>query len=803
MLQLAAGSRRLTVLVLALMISAETLISSARAQGFAMGDIFVSDGSTGLIHWYDSIGTLKGTLDTQVQSLTVGIGFDDAGNLYATNYWTQSVTKFDSQGNYEGIFAATDYTPAEIVFDAFGYAYVSHDYAPGDILKFDSTGTLVARFDVASGSSSGGLELAPDQCTMYYGEACGTAIKRFDTCTGTQLADFSSNILSCAGGVAVVAGGRVLVADYFDVKLLDSAGATVMTYDLPGEDGWSDLFVDPDGVSFWSTGVWTGIIYRFDIATGTILTSFSSAGTQPWAIAAYPGAKSLGWFGAANNFHLTASDAPSGSELADLDGDGDQDLVVACSGSDRVAVLLNQGTGSFGSPSYIVLPAGTQPLDVQIGQFNPAFDSIPDLAVACLGTFEILEFLGTGAANFTLLASIPTAPWGPQSVTTGKLNTDNIDDLMVALAPGGVLVLLGNGAGGYLYYPPGSTPQPFATAGDARSCALGDLNCDAVQDVVTADHNQQKVSVLFGNGAGSLSLPTTYSVSSYTSFAALGDIDGDQDLDIVATLPGSSPSQNLVELQLNNGCGTFATSPCSPITVGMSPGCVALADFDLDGDLDFATSNYFSDDCSVMENTSGCFAPAPGSPYATQSMPIWIGAADLDGDGDPDLAVVNQGSDSVSIFLNGNCRDVSTYCTAQVNSLGCLPAIGWTGWPSSSASTFHVTAANVVGQEYGILFIGPPSNGQGTSGHHAAILATLHGAQLCFRPRGREFLASSGGTAGQCDGTFDVALTSSWLAAHGFNAGDELDAQFVYHDPGQPAGSAVGHTNALRATICP
>ena len=83
------------------------------------------------------------------------------------------------------------------------------------------------------------------------------------------------------------------------------------------------------------------------------------------------------------------------------------------------------------------------------------------------------------------------------------------------------------------------------------------------------------------------------------------------------------------------------------------PGRGGAADLDGDGDLDLATANFGSNTASVLlNNGSGSFTPATGSPFAVGTNPVSIESADLDGDGDVDLATTNYISDNVSILLN-------------------------------------------------------------------------------------------------------------------------------------------------------
>ncbi len=140
------------------------------------------------------------------------------------------------------------------------------------------------------------------------------------------------------------------------------------------------------------------------------------------------------------------------------------------------------------------------------------------------------------------------------------------------------------------------------------------------------------------------------------------------------------------------------------------------------------------------------------------------------------------------------------YCGSKLNSLGCLPAIDWTGEPTLGGSDdFHVTATNIVGQQPGYLLSSLSFN----SGTKNGLGASLLGTHFCaFNPK---FLVStsSGGSAGTCTGTFDVHYSQALMGSEGLLVGQTVYTQYVYKDPAHPDGSGWGHTNALRFQIAP
>jgi hypothetical protein len=141
---------------------------------------------------------------------------------------------------------------------------------------------------------------------------------------------------------------------------------------------------------------------------------------------------------------------------------------------------------------------------------------------------------------------------------------------------------------------------------------------------------------------------------------------------------------------------------------------------------------------------------------------------------------------------------IHAYCTAKVNSQGCLPSIGFLGSPSASADCpFWILAQDVLNQKLAILFYG-------TSG--AAVLP-FGGGFLCVQaPLTRAWPLPSGGNpppANDCSGSLAFDF-QSWLFGPfgaGLTAGTTVYAQFWYRDP--VSAGTVGLTDALQFTLWP
>jgi Tol biopolymer transport system component len=146
-----------------------------------------------------------------------------------------------------------------------------------------------------------------------------------------------------------------------------------------------------------------------------------------------------------------------------------------------------------------------------------------------------------------------------------------------------------------------------------------------------------------------------------------------------------------------------------------------------------------------------------------------------------------------------------SYCTAKVNSLGCIPTIGSTGVPSASANSgFVIASSNVLNNKSGLLYYGV--SGPATIPFQAAF--------LCVKPPVKRTPAiNSGGNpppAQNCSGLFAIDFSAF---SHGLLGGNPLpqlqvpgthvDCQFWSRDPGFAAPNNTGLTDGLDFTLVP
>jgi hypothetical protein len=331
--------------------------------------------------------------------------------------------------------------------------------------------------------------------------------------------------------------------------------------------------------------------------------------------------------------------------LADINGDGKLDLAAAVdiddafNSSGLVSVLLGKGDGTFSDPvDYF---AGSSPCSVALGDVNG--DGRTDVVAANYGSNAVSAWFGinpsTGMGEMG--AWCATAD-GPGTVLLGDLDGDGkLDYLTVNVLAASVSVLLGRGDGTCavrLDSPDGRDPESQSWS---SSAALGDVNADGKLDLVLATSSPSTVTVLLGNGDGSFAAPVDYPTGDGPVLGALRDLNGDGELDLLV----AASAAGTVGVLFGRGDGTFAAKVDYPGV--QSVRAAALADLDGDGNLDLAMAGpIFAYDgwASVLFGAgSGTFVSRPAYPTGVDLSAV--GLADLNRDHKLDLVAVGSQSD--------------------------------------------------------------------------------------------------------------------------------------------------------------
>ncbi len=572
-----------------------------RADETVVGD-FTSDGIPDLValHQFQnsaslSVGVGDGTLgpSTALGTVSQPVGlvagdFDADGLLdvavIVRNGTTKQVTCFLSDG--AGGFQATT-SPVTTSFDEIPFALAAGD--------FDLDGD-------------------DDLAAMVYTENPGPGW------VAPLIADGVGGFVPSGQQIGVGALPRDVVAGDFDRD-----GTTDVAVSNNGSGTLSILIGDSLGSFFASSSVptstvpYTLVAADFDGDTNLDLAVGRSATTGAPIVPVHFG-DGLGGFSSAQIVPTTTSFLVLAA--GDLNGDGAIDLV---GGYARPSTLVGNGTGGFVATAASFLPNTSS---VAVADLDG--DGDEDVLLGRQPRLNVVLGDGSGSLSGQLVTYLDS---GGTWIESGDFDGDGRLDLAVD-ATRQVQIRRGEGIGTF------TTVLGQATDVDPVAGALADLNNDGALDVATANlelngfgPDVAGLSVLLGDGAGALGPATNVALSQSPSSIAAGDIDGDGAADLVVPLYSS----NQVARYFGSGAGAIAAAPL--FAVGPIPTALALADYDRDGDLDLATAH--SGGQIEVRFNSGIGAYGAATSYAVGIAPRQVRAGDMDGDGELDLVTID------------------------------------------------------------------------------------------------------------------------------------------------------------------
>jgi len=313
---------------------------------------------------------------------------------------------------------------------------------------------------------------------------------------------------------------------------------------------------------------------------------------------------------APGTFSLTPVTFPTGGTypvalaLADVNRDGQPDVVVVNEASSTVSVLLHAATGLF-SPATSYSGGGVAPRGIAVGDVNN--DGLPDIVLTASGSNRVGILLNSllTPGKFLPMLSFSSGSARPEGIALADVDGDTYLDILVINQRGNSISTLLNSAKKPGKFQNGSS---YATSGTIpRGISLGDFNGDGQLDIALTNEGTGSVTILLNSitTKGRFSTATTYASGANNPVGiAVGDVNGDKQPDIVVADYAAKKGTTLgILLNSAPSPSTFSTNPATYDSGGMGPHDVLLQDLNGDGRLDIATTNLASNTVGVLLNT--------------------------------------------------------------------------------------------------------------------------------------------------------------------------------------------------------
>lgn len=449
-----------------------------------------------------------------------------------------------------------------------------------------------------------------------------------------------------------------LVVNYPDAKVNDMTVADV------NRDGKPDIVVakginDPslawlenDGTP--ADGGWSSHVIDADYAGLSVMAADVDADGDLDVVSAIPAGGLLAWWehdgvpGDNWSVHTVAAGISYTSDIAcgDVTGDGAVDIVVAYAGNDHVTLYAASGSSWIAhqvGPVYENEPESVKLVDMDA-------DGDLDVLTAVFYADSVVWYEnGNGVGTSWYRRVIDDSLEYARDAVAADLDGDgDLDVAAVGYFSNTVAWYQNRVIHRAIDY--GDPVSVRTGLGEPRGVELGDINRDGFTDMVVAEWSAATITVLLGlNHAGTTWLEQTLSSSSTgVRDVALGDMDGDGDLDVVSASVGSD------QVWWWENDGTAAPGWTShPVLNGFNGAhCAEPVDIDGDGDLDLAVVAYDGDEVAWVENVNGLGTSWTKYTITSPDGPHDVVVGELNGDGAPDLAFTAYDGDLIRVLLN-------------------------------------------------------------------------------------------------------------------------------------------------------
>ncbi len=402
------------------------------------------------------------------------------------------------------------------------------------------------------------------------------------------------------------------------------AGDNVLTFDVPAY-------------------ALAGVTYaRFRLSTAGELGQGGAAAdgeVEDYQVTIDPPAEAAGVFAGQNTISTTAGSARS-VQAADVDGDGDLDVLSASTYDEKIAWYENDGSENFTLRTVSTTATGAS--SVQAADVDG--DGDLDVLSASLIDDKIAWYENDGSENFTL-RTISTSATGASSVQAADVDGDgDLDLLSASLLDDKIAWYENDGSENF------TLRTISASAAGAISVQAADVDGDGDLDVLSASSDDDKIAWYENDGNEIFTLRTISASADFATSVQAADVDGDGDLDVLS----ASFLDDKIAWYENDGGENFTLHTISSIADGAFS--VQAADVDGDGDLDVLSASVYGNEIAWYENDgSENFTLRTISTSAIGARSVQ--AADVDGDGDLDVLSASFLDDKIAWYENVDVND--------------------------------------------------------------------------------------------------------------------------------------------------
>ena len=339
----------------------------------------------------------------------------------------------------------------------------------------------------------------------------------------------------------------------------------------------------------------------------------------------------------------------------DIDGDGDMDVVSASSDDDKIAWYENDGNGTFGTQQIIATSASGVNSIV-------ATDMDGDGDIDVLSSFDnnkIAWYENNGNGTFGTQQIITTNAVGVNAVFASDMDGDGNMDVLSSF-DNNIAWYKNNGNGTF------GTLQIIATISEPQYVLASDIDGDGDMDVISSSYNK---IAWYENTDGTGTFGTQQIITTSLQFAhsvIATDIDGDGDMDVLSASNSDGYDNKIAWYENTDSNGIFGTQQIIT-TNAIGAASVFASDIDGDGDMDVLSASYGDDKIAWYRNING------NGTFGTQQIittspasPNSVLASDIDGDGNKDVLFSSYNKIAWYKNINGN----GTFSTPQIITIG-------------------------------------------------------------------------------------------------------------------------------------